>query len=158
MPRRSAGILLYRMGRGGMEVLLVHPGGPFWKGKQWGSWSVPKGEISPGEEPLDAALREFSEETGYLPSGEPMALSPVKQRGGKIVMAWAIESHWDPSQLKSNTFTMEWPPGSGTKAEFPEVDEARWFPIEEAMHRIIPAQKPLLEELLRKIKERSSAS
>jgi predicted NUDIX family NTP pyrophosphohydrolase len=152
MAKKSAGILLYRIRSGDVEVLLVHPGGPFWRGKDWSSWSIPKGEVAPGEDPLEAALREFKEETGHCPTREAMPLSPIKQKSGKLVMAWAIEEDWDPSQLRSNTFSMEWPPGSGKKNEFPEVDEARWFPVEEAMSRIIPAQKDLLKELLLKVK------
>jgi len=147
--RRSAGLLLYRLRGGSPEVLLVHPGGPFWARKDLGAWTLPKGEPAPGEEPLDAARREFREETGFSPGGPFLPLRPVRQRGGKEVLAWAVAGDVDPSALRSNTFSLEWPPRSGRRAEFPEVDRAAWFGIEAARERILPGQAPLLDELLR---------
>src|SRR5215475_2400350 len=113
MPKQSAGLLMFRRGRGELQVLLVHPGGPFWKNKDLGSWTIPKGEIAPGEDPLTTAQREFSEELGVEPRGTFVPLAPIKQKGGKMVRAWAIEGDWDTAQLKSNTFKLEWPPRSG---------------------------------------------
>jgi len=150
---RAAGILLFRPAAQGLEVLLVHPGGPFWAGKDFGAWSIPKGEIGPGEDPLEAARREFSEETGWVPDGPFMPLTPVKQRGGKVVQAWAVRGDWDPSRLISDTFTMEWPPRSGRTQQFPEVDRAAWFALPEGRRRILPGQIPLLEELAAKAPE-----
>jgi predicted NUDIX family NTP pyrophosphohydrolase len=149
MPRRSAGLVVHRRRNGGLEVLLVHPGGPFWAKKDLGAWSIPKGEIDPGEEsdPLLVARREFAEETGQPIAGDFVPLTPVRQRGGKIVQAWAIESDFDVSQLRSNSFAMEWPPGSGNVRSFPEVDRAEWFSIAAAKERILKGQIPLLEEL-----------
>jgi predicted NUDIX family NTP pyrophosphohydrolase len=147
--RRSAGLLLYRLRGGSPEVLLVHPGGPFWARKDLGAWTLPKGEPAPGEEPLEAARREFREETGFSPEGPFLPLPPVRQRGGKEVLAWAVAGDVDPSALRSNTFSLEWPPRSGRRAEFPEVDRAAWFGIEAARERILPGQAPLLDELLR---------
>ena len=149
MPRRSAGLVVHRRRNGGLEVLLVHPGGPFWAKKDLGAWSIPKGEIDPGEEsdPLLVARREFAEETGQPIAGDFVPLTPVRQRGGKIVQAWAIESDFDVSQLRSNSFAMEWPPGSGNVRSFPEVDRADWFSIAAAKERILKGQIPLLEEL-----------
>ena len=149
MPRRSAGLLVHRRRNGGLEVLLVHPGGPFWAKKDLGAWSIPKGEIDPGEEsdPLLVARREFAEETGQPIAGDFVPLTPVRQRGGKIVQAWAIEGDFDVSQLRSNSFAMEWPPRSGKVRSFPEVDRAEWFSIAAAKERILQGQIPLLEEL-----------
>ena len=149
MPRRSAGLVVHRRRNGGLEVLLVHPGGPFWAKKDLGAWSIPKGEIDPGEEsdPLLVARREFAEETGQPIAGDFVPLTPVRQRGGKIVQAWAIERDFDVSQLRSNSFAMEWPPGSGNVRSFPEVDRAEWFSIAAAKERILKGQIPLLEEL-----------
>lgn len=147
--RRSAGLLLYRLRGGSPEVLLVHPGGPFWARKDLGAWTLPKGEPAPGEEPLEAARREFREETGFSPEGPFLPLPPVRQRGGKEVLAWAVAGDVDPSALRSITFSLEWPPRSGRRAEFPEVDRAAWFGIEAARERILPGQAPLLDELLR---------
>jgi predicted NUDIX family NTP pyrophosphohydrolase len=130
-------------------VLLVHPGGPFWARKDLGAWTLPKGEPAPGEEPLEAARREFREETGFSPEGPFLPLPPVRQRGGKEVLAWAVAGDVDPLALRSNTFSLEWPPRSGRRAEFPEVDRAAWFGIEAARERILPGQAPLLDELLR---------
>ncbi len=149
MPRRSAGILLYRAGGGGArEVLLVHPGGPFWAKKDLGAWSIPKGEHADDEDPQACALRELEEETGARISPACLVdLGEVRQRGGKVVRAWAAEGDLDVAQLRSNTFTLEWPPRSGRTQEFPEVDRAEWFGLEEARRRILPAQAELLDRL-----------
>ena len=144
--KTSAGLLLYRR-RDHVEVFLVHPGGPLWARKDAGAWSLPKGEFDAGEDPLEAAKREFLEETGSTVDGEFVALSPVVQRSGKTVFAWAIEADFDASQLKSNTFSMEWPPKSGKIREFPEVDRAAWFDIPEARSRILPGQVNFLDQL-----------
>lgn len=151
MPKTSAGLLLYRRKNGALEFLLIHPGGPFWKNKDAGAWTIPKGELGDKEEPLAAAIREFEEELGFKPGGEFIELMPIKQKGGKTVRAWAFEGDCDPAQLKSNTFTMEWPPKSGKQAEFPEVDRAEFFTLEAAKEKINQAQIPLLEELQRKV-------
>ncbi len=145
--KQSAGILLYRRRAGGREVLLVHPGGPFWQKKDLGAWSIPKGEFAPGEDPLAAAQRELHEETGLELLGPFTPLSPVRQPGGKMVHAWAVEGDFDPSLLRSNTFTLEWPPRSGRHQEFPEVDRAAWFDLEEARRRINRGQASLLDQL-----------
>ena len=149
VSRRSAGLLLYREGDGGLEVLLVHPGGPYWKNKDDGAWSIPKGEYDDFEDPLAAARREFEEETGVVPNGEFLPLQPVRQPGGKIVHAWAVRGDFDPATLRSNTFTMEWPPRSGRQQEFPEVDRAAWWPVEQARRKILTGQAPLLAQLER---------
>ncbi len=130
-----------------MEVMLVHPGGPFWMKKEVGAWSLPKGEIAPGEDALQTACREFEEETGIRPQGEFFPLGDIVQKGGKIVRAWAFEGDCDPAALKSNTFMMEWPPHSGKKQEFPEIDRAEFFMLAEAKNRINPAQVPLINVL-----------
>uniref|UniRef100_E6PH00 Phosphohydrolase n=1 Tax=mine drainage metagenome TaxID=410659 RepID=E6PH00_9ZZZZ len=155
MTKKSAGILLYRSSEGPLEVLLVHPGGPFWARKDDGAWSIPKGEFSEEEEPFAAALREFKEETSFLLSGESMPLEPVKQPSGKIIYAWAMQGDVDATAVKSNTFTMEWPPKSGKQQEFPEVDEAQWFPIEIAESKIIKGQMPILQQLAFKFPSRA---
>lgn len=147
--KRSAGILMYRRAGGALEVFLAHPGGPFWEGKDDGAWSIPKGEYEEGEEALAAARREFQEETGFPVDGAFIPLSPVRQPSGKLVSAWAVEGDCDPSLLRSNTFTMEWPPRSGRQAEFPEVDRGAWFGVAEARRKIMKGQLPLLEELCR---------
>ena len=148
MPKSaSAGLLLYRRSPGGLEVFLVHPGGPFWAKKDLGVWSIPKGELEPDEDPLAAARREFEEETGFQISGEFRPLAPLKQPSGKTVYAWAVEGDWDPSGLKSNTFSLEWPPHSGLQREFPEVDRAAWFPLDEAKRKILPGQVGFIESL-----------
>ena len=148
MSKKSAGLLLFRETIAGLEVLLVHPGGPFWAKKDDGSWSIPKGEFEDGEEPLAAAKREFEEEMGVPAAGEFMPLKPLKQPSGKLVFAWALRSHFDPSSLKSNTFSMEWPPKSGWQREFPEVDKAAWFDVETARRKILKGQAPFLDQLL----------
>ena len=146
--KRSAGILLYRLSGGVPEVLLVHPGGPFWARRDAGVWSVPKGEYEDGDDPLASALREFEEETGAaLESGELLELGDVKQKSGKVVRAWAAEGDLDPDAVHSNTFTMEWPPRSGRTAEFPEIDRAGWFDVETARGKLNPAQAEFLDRL-----------
>ncbi len=147
MPKRSAGLLLFRRAAGGLEVLLVHPGGPIWTGRDEGAWSIPKGEIAQGEDPLAAARREFTEETGATAEGPAVGLVACRQRGGKVVEAWAVEGDFDPAGLRSNTFSMEWPPRSGRRLEVPEVDRAAWFGIDEARRKILDGQVPLLNEL-----------
>ena len=135
-----------------LEFLLVHPGGPFWKNKAAGAWSVPKGEIQEREDGLAAAKREFKEELGFEPTGEFIALSPIKQKGGKVVRVWAFEGDCQPSACKSNTFEIEWPPRSGKLVKFPEVDQVAFFGISEAAIKINPAQLALLQELAEKVK------
>jgi len=147
MVKRSAGLLLYRLREGALEVFLVHPGGPFWAKKDIGAWSIPKGEIDEGEDPLEAARREFEEETGFRPEGAFRELKPVRQRSGKIVHAWAVEGDCDDAVIRSNTFPLEWPPRSGRWIDVPEVDRAGWFDLDAAMEKILEAQRVLLEEL-----------
>ena len=150
MPQRSAGILLYRHRRNTIEVLLVHPGGPFWARKDDGAWSIPKGEYAPGEDPLAAARREFEEEMGSPPpEGEAVALGVFRQSAAKIVDVWAIDGDLDPATLRSNTFAMEWPPRSGHMIEVPEVDRAAWFTPEAAARKILRGQCPMLQALLK---------
>src|SRR5262249_11031926 len=143
----SAGLLMYRIKAGKLQVLLAHPGGPFYKKKDLGAWSIPKGEVNPGEDLLKAAKREFAEETGITPTGEFVSLSQVKQRTGKIVHAWAFQADCNPDTIVSNQFTMEWPPHSGQQMEFPEIDRAEFFTIADARQKINPGQIPLLDEL-----------
>lgn len=142
---------MYRRTPGAFEVFLVHPGGPFWKNKDDGAWSIPKGEydalVDPREDPLTVARREFEEETGYAIDGTFIALEPVKQAGGKIVSAWAVEGDCDATQIKSNTFTMEWPPKSGKQQAFPEVDRAGWFTPDEARAKLVSAQRAFIDAL-----------
>jgi predicted NUDIX family NTP pyrophosphohydrolase len=146
--KRSAGILLYRTSGGAHEVLLVHPGGPFWARRDAGVWSIPKGEYEDGDDPLAAARREFAEETGTaLGAGELRDLGEVKQKGGKVVRAWAAEGDIDADAVRSNTFTMEWPPRSGRTDEFPEIDRAGWFGVDEAREKLNPAQAEFLDRL-----------
>jgi predicted NUDIX family NTP pyrophosphohydrolase len=147
VPKTSAGILLYRKRQGRLEVFLVHPGGPLWGKRDHGAWSIPKGLFEAPEDPLDAAKREFHEETGFAVTGTPLALTPRRQPSGKWVHAWAVQGDVDPSKLHSNTFEMEWPRGAGKKQEFPEVDRGEWFALDEAKHRILPGQVPFLDEL-----------
>lgn len=149
--KQSAGLLLYRRRGGALEVLLVHPGGPFWAKRDDGAWTIPKGEIMKDSDvdALATARREFQEETGMVPEGPFVALTPVRQRGGKVVHAWAFAGDCDPTALRSNLFTMEWPPRSGTFAEFPEVDRAAFFGLAEARRKLNPAQVAWLDELAR---------
>lgn len=148
--KRSAGLLLFRGAEDGLEVLLVHPGGPFWRRKDDGAWSIPKGEFEEGEDPFRAALRECREEIGAVATGEFIPLDPLRQPSGKVVYAWAVNSEFEPSSLVSNTFSMEWPPKSGQKKEFPEVDRAQWFGIEGARRKILKGQVALLDQFLAK--------
>jgi predicted NUDIX family NTP pyrophosphohydrolase len=150
MAKKSAGILLFRK-RGEIEFLLVHPGGPFWKNKDTGAWSVPKGEFDDEEDGLEAAQREFFEETGQQVEGYFIELNPIRQKSGKMVYAWAVEGDFDPAALKSNLFEVEWPPRSGKKQSFPEVDKAAWFNLEKAKEKIVPAQSLLLEDLISRL-------
>ena len=152
MPKRSAGILFYRLRDGLTEVLLVHPGGPFWVNKDTGAWSVPKGEFEPDEEPLAAAIREVKEEMGIDVSGDFVELAPAKQKSGKIVFTWALQRDVDVSKIISNTFELQWPPKSGKMILVPEVDKAGWFNLHEARDKIIPGQIPILESLVDKLK------
>ena len=145
--KNSAGLLLYRR-RDELEVFLVHPGGPFWAKKDLGAWSLPKGELEEGEDPLATAIREFTEETSFPIAGDFLRLTPLRQPSGKTIHAWAVEADCDPAQLRSNPFSMEWPPKSGQQREFPEVDRAAWFTIAEARTRIIAGQAPFLDELV----------
>jgi len=148
MPKRSAGILLFRKRGRELQVLLAHPGGPFWKNKDAGVWSIPKGEYNESEDPLEAAKREFQEETGIEANGAFSPLGQVKQAGGKVVTAWAMEGDCSPEAIRSNTFTMEWPPNSGLTKEFPEVDRAQWFSLDDARARIVKGQKEFLNRLM----------
>ncbi|HQZ39824.1 MAG TPA: NUDIX domain-containing protein [Vicinamibacterales bacterium] len=152
----SAGLLLFRREPDGVRVLLVHPGGPFWHRKDLGAWTIPKGEVMEGEPLLDGARREFGEETGWAAPGEAIPLGQVRQPGGKVVHAWAVEGDADPATLRSNTFEIEWPRGSGTRCTFPEVDRAAWFDPAEAGRRILPGQRPLLDVLQRVLGDRES--
>jgi predicted NUDIX family NTP pyrophosphohydrolase len=147
----SAGLLLFRKAPSGFEVFLAHPSGPFWQARDAGAWTIPKGMINPGEMPLDAARREFQEETGVVPSGPFHSLGTVKQKGGKVVHAWAWEGDADPDAVSSNTTTMEWPRGSGRFLTFPEVDRCAWFALPEAREKINPAQGELLDRLIRMV-------
>jgi predicted NUDIX family NTP pyrophosphohydrolase len=149
--KESAGLLLYRSRNSTVEVFLVHPGGPYWAKKEMGAWSIPKGEPAEGEERLDAAKREFQEETGFLPEGNFIPLTPIKQPGGKLVHAWMVRGDCDAKAIVSNTFSIEWPPRSGKRQEFPEVDRAEWFTMEAAKEKILRGQMGLLEELRKMI-------
>ncbi|HML30139.1 MAG TPA: NUDIX domain-containing protein [Hyphomicrobium sp.] len=142
----SAGLLLYRR-REELQVLLAHPGGPYWRNKDDGAWTVPKGEIRGGEDPLEAALREFEEETGFQPEGNALSLGSLRQAGGKQVHVWAIEADWDPATLVSNQFSIEWPPRSGRMSAFPEIDRAAWFDIPAAYRKILKSQSEFLHRL-----------
>jgi predicted NUDIX family NTP pyrophosphohydrolase len=147
VAKTSSGLLPFRRVAGATEVLLVHPGGPYWARKDAGAWSIAKGEIEEGEDALAAARREFTEETGFSAEGEAFELTPLRQPGGKLVRAWAAAIDVDPARLRSNTFTIEWPPRSGRHQAFPEVDRAAWFTLPEAAVRILPGQAPFLREL-----------
>ena len=146
--RRSAGILLFRRNGGELQVFLVHPGGPLWARKDDGAWSIPKGEHGTEEDALLAAQREFMEETGAPIDGAFLALPPIRQPGGKVVTAWAVEGEFDPEQLQSNAFELEWPPKSGGRRSFPEIDRGAWFAIDEARRKLLGGQVPLLDALL----------
>ncbi len=158
MAKTSAGLLMYRIRGGRLEVFLVHPGGPFWSRKDRGAWSIPKGEPAAGEDPLQAARREFREETGWEAKGDFRPLRPVRQKGGKRVWAWAFEGDGDPENLRSHTFTLEWPPRSGKQREFPEVDRAGWFDLPTAREKILSGQADLLQELEAWLRDRDSGS
>lgn len=148
LSKESAGLLLYRSRNGSREVLLIHPGGPFWKRKDDGAWSLPKGEIEAGEQAIDVARREFREEVGHEPPAGPfIELGWIRQAGGKVVHAWAAQGDLDPISIKSVGFEMEWPPNSGRKQTFPEVDRAEWFDLATARRKILPAQATFLERL-----------
>jgi predicted NUDIX family NTP pyrophosphohydrolase len=147
MPRRSAGVLLFRVTGPEPEVLLAHPGGPLWKNKDDGAWSIPKGEYDESEDPLAAAKRELAEETGLAPAGDFIPLGEIRQPGGKVVTAWAVAGDCDPASLHSNTFSMPWPPGSKRLQEFPEIDRAEWFGLEAARRKILKGQIELLDRL-----------
>jgi predicted NUDIX family NTP pyrophosphohydrolase len=150
MTKVSAGLLMYRVRDGELEFLLAHPGGPFWKDRDLGAWTIPKGEIQDGEELLAAAQREFAEEMGFKPQGNFIGLTPIQQKGGKIVHAWAFEGDCDTSAIKSNTFLLEWPSKSGHFQDCPEIDQAKFFRMAGAKQKINPAQASFLEELERK--------
>jgi predicted NUDIX family NTP pyrophosphohydrolase len=151
-PPLSAGILLFRQRSGRIEVLLIKPGGPFWRNKDAGAWMIPKGLVEPGEAPAEAALREFEEETGTRLTAVPFKLATVRQAGGKIVEAFAVEEEFDPANLRSNEFEIEWPPRSGKLARFPEAAEARWMSLTEARELMLPSQLPLLDALDEKLR------
>jgi len=144
---------MYRRTSQGIQVLLVHPGGPYWEHKDLGAWSIPKGEYAEPEAPLTAAQREFHEETGFTATGPFIPLTPIKQRGGKIVTAWAVEGDVDPAMARSNTFVLEWPPRSKSYKTFPEVDRVAWFDLPRAREKILAGQIPLLDELARHVGE-----
>jgi predicted NUDIX family NTP pyrophosphohydrolase len=145
--KQSAGILLYRLKDTGLEVFLVHPGGPFWRKRDAASWTIPKGEFTDKEQALEAAIREFREETGFTPTGPFAPLEPIRQKAGKTVYAWAAVGDLVPSLMKSNTVTLEWPPRSGRKLRFPEVDRGEWFNLSTARQKINPAQAAFLDQL-----------
>jgi predicted NUDIX family NTP pyrophosphohydrolase len=153
MQKQSAGLLLYRFNDGEPEVLIVHPGGPFWKNKDVGAWSIPKGEIESGHTPLDTAIREVEEELGLAVSPDLnfIELKPIRQKSGKLVHCFAVAHDFDPATLRSNTFKREWPPHSGKQQEFPEVDRAEWFDLETAKQKLIPAQAAFVDELVKKL-------
>ena len=147
MPKHSAGLIMYRVRAKYLEVFLVHPGGPFWANKDNGAWSIPKGEYAGDEEPFEVAKREFHEETGFVADGKFLDLGSIRQSGGKIVTAWAVEGDCDPERLQSNRFQIEWPPRSGRLLDAPEIDRGAWFSIAEARERILKSQEPLLDKL-----------
>jgi predicted NUDIX family NTP pyrophosphohydrolase len=152
MPKRSAGILMYRRAADAIEILLVHPGGPFWARKDLGAWSIPKGEHSESEDPLAVAVREFEEETGARPQGRFLPLGQLVQSGGKTVTAFALEGDFDPATLKSNVFELEWPPRSGQRKPFPEVDRAAWFAPAAARQKILAGQREFIARLLERLR------
>ncbi len=154
MPKRSAGVLLYRRNEHGLEVFLVHPGGPYWSKKDLGAWSIPKGQYTDAEDTLAAARREFNEETGFNLDGVFIPLGSIKQTGGKVVTVWALEGDCDPAKLTSNLCQLQWPPRSGKTIEFPEVDRGGWFSLHEAQHRILPSQSPMLMRLVENVSHR----
>jgi predicted NUDIX family NTP pyrophosphohydrolase len=156
MDKVSAGLLMYRKRKGELEVLLVHPGGPFWKNKYDGAWFVPKGEIDPGEDPLEAAHREFQEETGLFPEGQFLSLGSVKHKGGKTVTAWAFAGDCDTASIKSNTFEMEWPPKSGKRVQFPEIDRAEFFTVETAREKMHALEFEFLGRLENALREKET--
>jgi predicted NUDIX family NTP pyrophosphohydrolase len=145
--KQSAGLLMFRRTPGGVQVLLAHPGGPFWRAKDEGAWTLPKGEYDAPEQPLDAARREFMEETGFEAVAPFLPLGEVVQKGGKRILAWAFEGDCDPGRLRCNTFEIEWPPGSGRRQAFPEIDRVGWFSLADARRKVLPAQAALLERL-----------
>jgi predicted NUDIX family NTP pyrophosphohydrolase len=151
MTKRSAGLLMYRRRNDELEVFLVHPGGPYWAKKDVGAWSIPKGEYTEEEQAIDAAKREFEEETGFAVEGELLDIGQVKQPGGKIVSAWAFEGDCDPASLRSNTFSMEWPRRSGQQREFPEVDRGSWYSVAGAREKLMTGQLAFLDRLVRHI-------
>jgi predicted NUDIX family NTP pyrophosphohydrolase len=156
--KESAGILLYRVNEAVVEVLLAHPGGPYWRRRDDGAWTIPKGEVEPGEDELMAALREFAEETGYRLDGSGLTLGSIRQPGGKMVHIWAIQGDWDPSRLASGSFSLEWPPRSGRMQSFPEIDRADWFSLEEGRRKILKGQAPFLDRLERSWQRRGTQS
>jgi predicted NUDIX family NTP pyrophosphohydrolase len=153
-PPRSAGILLFRQRKGATEVLLIKPGGPFWRNKDAGAWMIPKGKVEAGEGVAEAALREFEEETGMPLTSVPFPLAVIRQAGGKLVDAFAVEGELDPAAIRSNEFEMEWPPRSGRRESFPEVVEARWMSLAQARKMMLPSQLPLIDALETKLKEK----
>ena len=153
MPPFSAGILLFRERGGETQVLLIKPGGPYWRNKDCGAWMIPKGLVEPGESPAEAALREFAEETGTRLSAVPFPLATVRQAGGKIVQAFAVQGDLDPAAIHSNQFELEWPPRSGRRERFPECEQARWMSLAEGRRMMLPSQLPLLDALERKLAE-----
>jgi predicted NUDIX family NTP pyrophosphohydrolase len=157
MAATSSALLLFRLSPAGIEVFLVHPGGPYFHARDDGWWTLPKGLVDPGEDPLDAARREFAEETSFMPprDSDYLDLGSVQQRGGKVVQAWAVEGDCDPELLRSNTFELEWPPRSGKKRAFPEVDRGAFFTLDEARRKILPAQIPFLDRLVASLSARS---
>jgi predicted NUDIX family NTP pyrophosphohydrolase len=155
---RSAGLLMFRRPGGGLEVLLAHPGGPFWARKDDGAWTLPKGELQDTEDPFAAACREFEEETGCAPAGPFLDLGEVRQKSGKRVQAWAFEGDFDPAGLRCNLFEMEWPPRSGRLQQFPEIDRVAWFDPAAARVKLLPAQQPFIERLEALIRKRPTAA
>jgi len=155
MPKQSAGLLLYRLREHQTELFLVHPGGPFWAKKDLGAWMIPKGEYTEGEDPLAAARREFTEETGFEAAGNFLSLGTIRQAGGKLVSVWAVEGDCDPAKLVSNTTTIDWPPRSGRKMEIPEVDRGAWFGVDEARARILKSQEPVIDLLIKHLDARN---